>query len=137
MAPQVSNPDRPVKRRRGGNLSFIRGAHRYRRGTLHEGAAMAITILQILQLLLDVAFFIMIVHIILSWLIQFQVLNLRQPLVAGIWDGLNRLLEPVYGPIRRMLPNTGMLDLAPLVVFIGIIIARDILIPNIARSLVY
>ncbi len=98
---------------------------------------MILTILQILQLLLDVAFFVMIVHIILSWLINFQVLNLRQPLVAGIWDGLNRLLEPVYGPVRRMLPNTGMLDLAPLVVFIGIIIARDILIPNLARSLVY
>ncbi|MDJ1008244.1 MAG: YggT family protein [Paracoccaceae bacterium] len=96
---------------------------------------MIITILQILQLLLDVAFFIMIVHIILSWLINFQVLNLRQPIVAGIWDGLNRLLEPVYAPVRRMLPNTGMLDLAPLVVFIGIIIARDILIPNIARGL--
>ncbi len=95
---------------------------------------MLITILQILQLLLDIAFFIMIVHIILSWLINFQVLNLRQPLVAGIWDGLNRLLEPIYGPVRRMLPNTGMLDLAPLVVFIGIIIARDILIPNIARG---
>ena len=98
---------------------------------------MILSILQILQLLLDVAFFVMIVHIILSWLINFQVLNLRQPLVAGIWDGLNRLLEPVYGPVRRMLPNTGMLDLAPLVVFIGIIIARDILIPNLARSLVY
>ena len=96
---------------------------------------MVLTILQILQLLLDVAFFIMIVHIILSWLISFQVLNLRQPLVNGIWDGLNRLLEPIYGPVRRMLPNTGMLDLAPLVVFIGIIIARDILIPNIARGL--
>ncbi len=96
---------------------------------------MVLTILQILQLLLDVAFFIMIVHIILSWLISFQVLNLRQPLVAGIWDGLNRLLEPIYSPVRRMLPNTGMLDLAPLVVFIGIIIARDIVIPNIARGL--
>ena len=98
---------------------------------------MILSLLQILQLLLDVAFFVMIVHIILSWLIQFQVLNMRQPLVAGIWDGLTRLLEPVYGPVRRMLPNTGMLDLAPLVVFIGIIIARDILIPNLARSLVY
>ena len=98
---------------------------------------MILSLLQILQLLLDVAFFVMIVHIILSWLIKFQVLNMRQPLVAGIWDGLNRLLEPIYGPVRRMLPNTGMLDLAPLVVFIGIIIARDILIPNLARSLVY
>ena len=86
------------------------------------------------QLLLDVAFFIMIVHIIMSWLITFNVLNLGQPLVHSIWDGLNRLLEPIYGPIRRMLPNTGALDLAPLVAFIGIIIARDILIPNIARG---
>jgi hypothetical protein len=45
---------------------------------------------------LDVAFFIVIAHVILSWLINFGVLNLRQPIVAQIWDGLNRLLEPVY-----------------------------------------
>lgn len=88
------------------------------------------SILQIFQLLLNVAFFIMLIHIIMSWLINFNVLNLRQPVVASIWDGLNRLLEPAYGPIRRMLPNTGALDLAPLVLFIGIIIFRDILIPN-------
>jgi hypothetical protein len=49
---------------------------------------------------------------------QFHVLNLRQPLVAQIWYGLNRLLEPVYQPIRRMLPDTGRLDLAPLVAFL-------------------
>ena len=96
---------------------------------------MLITILQILQLLLDVAFFIMIIHIVMSWLINFNVLNLRQPIVASIWQGLNRLLEPVYAPVRRILPDTRPLDLAPLVVFIGIIIARDILIPNIARGL--
>ena len=95
---------------------------------------MLITILQILQLLLDVAFFIMIIHIIMSWLINFNVLNLGQPIVASIWQGLNRLLEPVYAPVRRILPDTRPLDLAPLAVFIGIIIARDILIPNIARG---
>lgn len=94
-----------------------------------------ITILKILQLLLDVAFFIMLVHIIMSWLINFNVLNLRQPLVAQIWDGLNRLLEPIYAPIRRILPHTGALDLAPLVLFIAIIILRDIVIPDLARAL--
>jgi len=134
-APLAPSP-RGVNPGRGGSLPSAAPGPRYL-ATIPEGAAMILTILQILQLLLDVAFFVMIVHIILSWLINFQVLNLRQPLVAGIWDGLNRLLEPVYGPVRRMLPNTGMLDLAPLVVFIGIIIARDILIPNLARSLVY
>jgi hypothetical protein len=54
------------------------------------------SLFQILMLLLDVAFFIVIAHVILSWLINFGVLNLRQPIVAQIWDGLNRLLEPVY-----------------------------------------
>mgnify|MGYP001825587317 CR=1 FL=1 len=86
---------------------------------------------EILILLLNVAFLIMIVHIVFSWLITFQVLNMRQPLVAQIWDGLNRLLEPVYRPIRNFLPNTGGLDLAPLVAFLAVIILRDILIPRI------
>lgn len=84
----------------------------------------------ILKLLLDVAFFIMIAHIIMSWLLNFGVLNYNQPLVAGIWTGLNRLLEPVYEPIRRILPDTRPLDLAPLAAFLGIIILRDILLPS-------
>ncbi|WBU56478.1 YggT family protein [Paracoccus sediminicola] len=83
-----------------------------------------VTLYQTIDLILSVIWFLMIAHIIMSWLINFQVLNLRQPLVATIWDGLNRLLEPVYAPIRRILPNTGGLDLAPLVVFIIIIILR-------------
>ncbi len=87
-------------------------------------------IIDILSLLLDVAFFIMIVHIIMSWLINFQVLNLRQPFVFQLWSGLNRLLEPIYEPIRRILPDTRPLDLAPLVAFIIIIILRDILLPD-------
>ena len=70
---------------------------------------------QILNLILDVLWFIMIAHIIMSWLINFQVLNLRQPIVAQLWNGLNRLLEPIYSRIRRFLPDMGGLDLAPLV----------------------
>lgn len=93
------------------------------------------SLFQILMLILDVVWFIMIAHIIMSWLINFQVLNLRQPLVAQLWHGLNRLLEPVYTPIRRFLPNTGGLDLAPLVALIALIALRSILIPNIASSL--
>ncbi|MEM6824769.1 MAG: YggT family protein [Pseudomonadota bacterium] len=92
-------------------------------------------IFQILDLLLSVAFFIMIVHIVFSWLITFQVLNMRQPLVASIWNGLNQLLEPVYRPVRRFLPQTSGIDFAPLVVFLGIIILRDILLPAAARSM--
>ena len=67
---------------------------------------------QLLDLVLGVVFFIMLAHVIMSWLITFQILNLRQPFVYQLWDGLNRLLEPVYRPIRRVLPDTGALDLA-------------------------
>lgn len=90
------------------------------------------SLFQILMLILDVVWFILIAHIVMSWLINFQVLNLRQPLVAQIWFGLNRLLEPIYGPIRRVLPSMGGLDLAPLIVLIGIYALRIILTNNAA-----
>ena len=84
-----------------------------------------------IRLILDIAFFFMIVHIIMSWLINFQVLNLRQQIVAQIWIGLNRLLEPMYDPIRRILPDTRPLDLAPLVAFVIIISIRDYILPTV------
>lgn len=84
----------------------------------------------ILLFILNIAWWIIIIHIIMSWLINFQVLNLRQPLVAQIWYGLNQLLEPIYRPIRNALPQMGGLDLAPLVVFIGIYAARVIIFNN-------
>ena len=90
------------------------------------------SLFQILMLVLDVVWFIMIAHIVMSWLINFQVLNLRQPIVAQLWYGLNRLLEPIYQPIRRFLPDMGGLDLAPLVALLGVYALRIILINNIA-----
>jgi YggT family protein len=87
---------------------------------------------QILMLLLDIAQFIILAHIIMSWLINFQVLNLRQSLVAQIWGGLSALLDPLYNRVRRFLPQMGGLDLAPLVVLIGIFALRIILQNNVA-----
>ena len=90
------------------------------------------SLFQILMLLLNIVWFIIIAHVIMSWLINFQVLNLRQPLVAQVWDGLNRLLEPVYGRVRSFLPQMGGLDLAPLVVLITVAVLRILLINNAA-----
>ena len=83
-------------------------------------------------MLLDVVWFIVIAHIIMSWLINFNVLNRNQPLVWQIWTGLERLLEPLYRPIRRFLPSMGGLDLAPLVVIIGVYALQIILTNNAA-----
>jgi YggT family protein len=54
-------------------------------------------------------------HFIMSWLISFNVLNFHQPIVSQIWQGLNRILDPIYSRIRQFIPNMGGLDLAPLV----------------------
>lgn len=89
------------------------------------------SIFEILMLLLNIVYFIVIAHVIMSWLINFQVLNLRQPLVAQIWEGLNRLLDPVYTRVRSVLPQMGGLDLAPLVVLIGVAVARIVLMNNV------
>ena len=82
---------------------------------------------QILMLLLDVVWFFIIAHVIMSWLINFQVLNLRQPIVAQIWDALNRILEPLYSRLRRILPPMSGIDLSPLVALIGVYIIRIVL----------
>jgi YggT family protein len=93
------------------------------------------SLFQILMLLIDVAFMIILAHIIMSWLITFGVLNMRQPIVAQIWYGLNRLLEPVYDPIRRRLPAMGGLDLAPLLVILGLYVLEIVLRNNVALFL--
>jgi len=87
---------------------------------------------EILMLILGVARFFIFSHFIMSWLISFQVLNVRQPLVAQIWYGLNRLLEPIYAPIRRILPSMGGLDLSPIVALLAVYALEIILRNNIA-----
>ncbi|SDY29066.1 YggT family protein [Jannaschia faecimaris] len=86
-----------------------------------------ITLINIALLLLNVAWWFAVAHIVMSWLINFGVLNLNQPIVAQLWDGLNRILEPAYSRIRSILPSMGALDLAPLVFILAIIIAQMVL----------
>jgi YggT family protein len=94
------------------------------------------SLIQIILLILDVVWFIVIVHVIMSWLINFNVLNRNQQLVWQIWTGLERLLEPLYAPIRRIIPNMGGLDLSPLILLIAIYALRIIIINN-APALIY
>ena len=54
----------------------------------------------------------------MSWLLAANVINRYNAFVGQVWDGLTRITEPVYRPIRRWMPNTGPFDLTPLVVLI-------------------
>ena len=93
------------------------------------------SLFEILMLFLGVVRTVIFVHFIMSWLLSFQVLNMRQPIVAQIWEGLSRLLEPIYGPIRRVLPNMGGLDLSPIVALLGVYAIEIILRNNAALFL--
>lgn len=86
-----------------------------------------LSLFQILLLILDIAWFFIIAHVIMSWLINFQVLNLNQQFVAQVWYGLERLLEPVYSKIRSFLPNTAGIDLAPLIALVAVYALRIII----------
>ncbi len=93
------------------------------------------SLFQILMLLLGVARTLIFAHFIMSWLISFQVLNVRQPLVGQVWYSLQRILEPIYGPIRRFMPNIGGIDLSPIVALLGIEVIRIVLTNNIGLFL--
>lgn len=88
------------------------------------------SIFQILLLILGVARFFIFAHFIMSWLIRFEVLNIRQEFVGQVWYTLQRILEPLYSRIRRFMPDLGGIDLSPIVALIGIEILRILLINN-------
>ena len=84
-------------------------------------------IIDILRILLDVVWWIIIVQAILSWLIAFNVINMQNPFVRHIWTTLDRMTQPIYAPIRRILPDFGGLDLSPLVVLVALAIINRVL----------
>lgn len=90
---------------------------------------------QTIDILLQVASTIIFVQAILSLLIAFNVISLSNDAIRGIWNGLDRLTEPVYRPIRRILPDTGTLDMSPMVVLVIIWILRRAILPSVFSSL--
>ena len=85
-------------------------------------------IVDILRILLNVVWWIIIVQAIMSWLIAFNVINTHNDFVRQIWGTLDRMTEPLYRPIRKILPDFGGLDLSPLVVLVGLAIIERVLL---------
>lgn len=64
---------------------------------------------------------------ILSWLVAFDVINLRNPFARSVYDFLNAVTEPVLRPIRRFMPQLGGVDLSPVVALLVILFLRDLI----------
>ncbi len=85
-------------------------------------------VLYVLLQVLNLYMYILIASAIMSWLVAFNVVNLRNQVVATIASFLYTMTEPVLRPIRRFMPNTGGLDLSFLVLWFGIILLEQIII---------
>jgi YggT family protein len=84
-------------------------------------------ILNVLILALDLYKLVIIAAAVMSWLIAFNVVNVRNEVVRTIWSSLVALTEPALRPIRRLLPNTGGLDISPIVLFLLILLIEQII----------
>ena len=89
----------------------------------------------VIDLALQLYIWLLIAAAILSWLIAFNVVNVRNPVVSAVGEFLYRITEPVLAPIRRRMPNLGGIDISPvilirIIIFIRYVIALYIL-PNV------
>ena len=97
---------------------------------------MLLSIFQVFDFLLSVLTWIIIVQAILSWLVAFNVINTYNDFVRSFLGALDRITEPLYRPIRRILPDFGGIDFSPLVVLLLIYVVR-ILLSGLAADLAY
>jgi YggT family protein len=95
-----------------------------------------IELLSFISYLLTLYIYILIAAAVLSWLVAFNVVNSRNPIVMTIGEFLYRITEPVLRPIRNMLPNLGGIDVSPIIVILIIFFIQYVIIPNIAKALI-
>ncbi len=98
---------------------------------------MGSALLYLINAIIDLVVFIVIVNAVVSWLIVFGVLNIRNPTVNRILDALDRVTTPLLAPIRRFMPNLGGVDISPIILILllqalGILIDRTIAGPLVA-----
>lgn len=90
-------------------------------------------IFNLLYRVIDLYMWIVVISVVMSWLIQFNVINTSNRFVYLVVDFLFRITEPLLGRIRRILPNLGGIDLSPVVLILGLIFLKELIV-NIARS---
>lgn len=82
-------------------------------------------VFQLIDAVLGLYQLVVIIMVIMSWLIGFNVINRHNQFVDLIWRTVVALTEPVLGPIRRVMPSLGGLDLSPLILLFGIFFLQN------------
>ncbi len=81
-----------------------------------------------LLLCLNVYFYVIVISVIVSWLVAFEVINAQNEKARNLLGLLNKLTEPVYRPLRKFIPSIGGIDVTPIVVIFGIFLLERIII---------
>ena len=84
--------------------------------------------LDVLLVVLNLYWWIIIASAVLSWLIAFNVVNTRNDVVRAVWDFVNRITQPVLRPIRPVLPNLGGIDVSPIIVLLIILLIQRVIL---------
>lgn len=84
---------------------------------------------------IDLYMWVVIIQVILSWLVAFNVVNTGNQIVYTVGNFLYRLTEPVLGRIRRVLPDLGGLDISPVILILALVFLKNLLIADIAPAL--
>ena len=75
---------------------------------------------EIVSMLATVLIWLVIIQFVIGMLFAFNVVNSSNEFLSNVYMSINRLLDPVLRPIRRILPDTGMMDFSPLVLILGL-----------------
>jgi len=81
----------------------------------------------LIETLIDLVTWLVIASAIMSWLVAFGVVNMRNQFIRTVVEMLYRLTEPMLRPIRRMLPNLGGVDISPVILLLGLFFIREAL----------
>ena len=84
-------------------------------------------LIQVALIVIELYMWAVIIGVVLSWLVAFNVVNTTNRFVVMVRDFIYRLTEPLLGPIRRMLPNLGGFDLSPMALILGLIFVRGVI----------
>lgn len=84
---------------------------------------------------LSLLVFLIFIEVIFSWLIAFNVVNLRNPIMQQIYMTVRAIVQPILNPIRRILPAIGGLDLSPIVALLGISWLNNYVVPTLYQAL--
>jgi YggT family protein len=103
-----------------------RTAKRRNSATGRDPSAMR-AILDVILVALDLYVWIVIASAIVSWLVAFNVINVRNDFVRAIWNFLYQITEPALRPIRNLLPNLGGIDVAPIILLLGIFFIQRVI----------